>query len=204
MFSFAFDWSKASMALFLICADFCFAECLGCYSDCFLYDTTDMQPFLTIPLSDSCLSSHSSLHMYPHEMLFESTNNHWQHDSQSCSNRTRVILVRECWLYLLHLFNKKPTNLKPGMLFFCNLWIFKQRNKWQWPGSDIFRRMAFRRLDCESGTGKHRSSTFLGTSAKWLHKDDNNQLQPNTTEVLLAHKAIIVMMRCQCKGDCTS
>lgn len=46
--------------------------------------------------------------------------------------------------------------------------------------------------------------TFLDPLKNGYHKDTCDQLKPTTTDILPAPKAILEMVRCQCKTDCSS
>ena len=46
--------------------------------------------------------------------------------------------------------------------------------------------------------------TFLDPLKNGFHKDTSGQLKPTTTDILPAPKAIIEMIRCQCKTECSS
>ena len=45
---------------------------------------------------------------------------------------------------------------------------------------------------------------FLDPLQFGFYKDSDGQIKPTTTEMLPAPKAIIEMVRCQCKGTCSS
>ena len=45
---------------------------------------------------------------------------------------------------------------------------------------------------------------FLDPLQNGYYKDEDGQLKPIATESLPAPEAIIEMVRCQCKGDCSS
>ena len=55
------------------------------------------------------------------------------------------------------------------------------------------------------GQAAHPKQVPLDPVQNDYHKDhDDGQLNPTTTDVPPARKAIIGMVRCQCKGNCTS
>ena len=55
------------------------------------------------------------------------------------------------------------------------------------------------------GQAAHPKQVPLDSLQNGYHKDhDDGQLNPTTTDVPPAPKAIIEMVRCQCKGNCTS
>ncbi len=45
---------------------------------------------------------------------------------------------------------------------------------------------------------------FLDPLQNGYHRNFDGELTPTTTDILPAPKAVIEMVRCQCKGDCTS
>ncbi len=45
---------------------------------------------------------------------------------------------------------------------------------------------------------------FLDPLQNGYHRNSDGELTPTTTDILPAPEAVIEMVRCQCKGDCTS